>query len=142
MSVNKVIIVGNLGRDVEVRHTPGGATVAKFSVATNEVWKDKNGQRQEHTEWHNIVAWGKLAEFCGSYLSKGRQVYVEGTLRTRTYDDEKGNRRYFTEVRAQTIQLLGPKPGAAEPGAPGAPGAPGGGEAPEFPPEGEEDIPF
>ena len=142
MSVNKVIIVGNLGRDVEVRHTPGGATVAKFSVATNEVWKDKNGQRQEHTEWHNIVAWGKLAEFCGSYLSKGRQVYVEGTLRTRTYDDEKGNRRYFTEVRAQTIQLLGPKPGAAEPGAPGAAGAPGGGETPEFPPEGEEDIPF
>jgi len=139
MSVNKVIIVGNLGRDVEVRHTPGGATVAKFSVATNEVWKDKNGQRQEHTEWHNIVAWGKLAEFCGSYLSKGRQVYVEGTLRTRTYDDEKGNRRYFTEVRAQTIQLLGPKPGTAEPG---APGAPAGGEAPEFPPEGEEDIPF
>jgi single-strand DNA-binding protein len=139
MSVNKVIIVGNLGRDVEVRHTPGGATVAKFSVATNEVWKDKNGQRQEHTEWHNIVAWGKLAEFCGSYLSKGRQVYVEGTLRTRTYDDEKGNRRYFTEVRAQTIQLLGPKPTTGEPG---APGAPGGGEAPEFPPEGEEDIPF
>jgi len=142
MSVNKVIIVGNLGRDVEVRHTPGGATVAKFSVATNEVWKDKNGQRQEHTEWHNIVAWGKLAEFCGSYLSKGRQVYVEGPLRTRTYDDEKGNRRYFTEVRAQTIQLLGPKPGAGEAGAPGAAAAPGGGEAPEFPPEGEEDIPF
>jgi single-strand DNA-binding protein len=139
MSVNKVIIVGNLGRDVEVRHTPGGATVAKFSVATNEVWKDKNGQRQEHTEWHNIVAWGKLAEFCGSYLTKGRQVYVEGTLRTRTYDDEKGNRRYFTEVRAQTIQLLGPKPGGVEAG---APAAPGGGEAPEFPPEGEEDIPF
>lgn len=137
MSINKVIIVGNLGRDVEVRHTPGGATVAKFSVATNEVWKDKNGQRQEHTEWHNIVAWGKLAEFCGTYLSKGRQVYVEGTLRTRTYDDEKGNRRYFTEVRAQTIQLLGPKPSAAGEGA-----APGGGEAPEFPPENEEEIPF
>ncbi len=136
MSINKVILVGNLGRDVEVRHTPGGATVAKFSVATNEVWKDKNGQRQEHTEWHNIVAWGKLADFCGTYLSKGRQVYVEGTLRTRTYDDEKGNRRYFTEVRAQTIQLLGPKPGAGE-----APGGPSG-EAPEPPPEGEEDIPF
>ena len=133
MSVNKVILVGNLGRDVELRHTPGGATVAKFSVATNEVWKDKNGQRQEHTEWHNIVAWGKLAEFCGSYLSKGRQIYVEGTLRTRTYDDEKGNRRYFTEVRAQTIQLIGPKPSTGEAGP---------AEPPEFPPEGEEDIPF
>ena len=136
MSVNKVIIVGNLGRDVEVRHTPGGATVAKFSVATNEVWKDKNGQRQEHTEWHNVVAWGKLAEFCGSYLTKGRQVYIEGTLRTRQYDDEKGNRRYFTEVRAQTIQLLGPKPSgaAAEPGGPPEPH--------DFPAEGDEEIPF
>ncbi len=136
MSVNKVILVGNLGRDVEVRHTPGGATVAKFSIATNEVWKDKNGQRQEHTEWHNIVAWGKLADFCGQYLTKGRQVYVEGTLRTRTYDDEKGNRRYFTEVRSAVIQLLGPKPSGGE-----TPGG-GGGEAPEFPPENEEDIPF
>ncbi len=135
MSVNKVILVGNLGRDVELRHTPGGAAVAKFSLATNEVWKDKNGQKQEHTEWHNIVAWGKLAEFCGTYLSKGRQVYVEGSVRTRTYDDEKGNRRYFTEVRAQTIQLLGPKPSGTE-------AAPAGGEAPEFPPDNEEDIPF
>ena len=138
MSVNKVILVGNIGRDVEVRHTPGGSAVAKFSIATNEIWKDKNGQRQEHTEWHNIVAWGKLAEFCGTYLSKGRQIYVEGSIRTRTYDDEKGNRRYFTEVRAQIIQLLGPKPTAGEGGAP----ASGGGEAPEFPPDNEEDIPF
>jgi single-strand DNA-binding protein len=136
MSVNKVILVGNLGRDVELRHTPGGAAVAKFSVATNEKWKDKSGQLQEHTEWHNIVAWGKLAEFCGSYLSKGRQIYVEGTLRTRTYDDEKGNKRYFTEVRAQTIQLLGPKPAAAE----GTSGGPAGG--PEFPPDNEDEIPF
>lgn len=135
MSVNKVILIGNLGRDVELRHTPGGAAVAKFSVATNEVWKDKAGQKQEHTEWHNIVAWAKLAEFCGSYLTKGRQVYIEGTLRTRTYDDEKGNRRYFTEVRAETIQLLGPKPGGAGEG--GAPGMP-----PDMPPDNEDDIPF
>ena len=134
MSVNKVILVGNLGRDVELRHTPGGAVVAKFSVATNEVWKDKSGSKQEHTEWHNIVAWGKLAEFCGSYLSKGRQVYVEGTLRTRTYDDDKGNRRYFTEVRADTIQLLGPKPSGSDNG-------PSGG-APDFPPDNDDDIPF
>jgi single-strand DNA-binding protein len=132
MSINKVILIGNLGRDVELRHTPGGAAVAKFSIATNEVWKDKNGQKQEHTEWHNIVAWGKLAEFCGQYLSKGRQVYVEGTLRTRTYDDEKGNRRYFTEVRAQTLQPLGPRPSGET-----APGEP-----PDYQPEGEDDIPF
>lgn len=135
MSVNKVILVGNLGRDVELRHTPGGTAVAKFSIATNEVWKDKSGQKQEHTEWHNIVAWAKLAEFCGTYLSKGRQVYVEGTLRTRQYDDEKGNRRYFTEVRAQTIQLLGPKPSGSDSGGPG-------GGAPDFPPDNDDDIPF
>ncbi len=132
MSVNKVILIGNLGRDVELRHTPSGTPVAKFSIATNETWKDKNGQKQEHTEWHNIVAWGKLAEFCSSYLTKGRQVYVEGTLRTRTYDDEKGNRKYFTEVRAQVLQLLGPRPsGEALPG-----------EPPDFQPENEDDIPF
>lgn len=134
MSVNKVILIGNVGRDVELRHTPAGAAVARFSLATNEVWKDKNGQRQEHTEWHNIVAWGKLADFCGTYVSKGRQLYVEGTLRTRTYDDEKGNRRYFTEVRAGVIQLLGGRPPGAEPGGPV--------DSPEFPPDNEDEIPF
>jgi single-strand DNA-binding protein len=139
MSVNKVILIGNIGRDVEIRHAPSGLAVAKFSLATNEVRKDKNGQRQEQTEWHNIVAFGKLAEFCGQYLSKGRTVYVEGSIRTRTYDDEKGNRRYFTEIISQTIRFVGPKPTGGE--AP-APGAAAGGEAPEFPPEGEEDIPF
>lgn len=139
MSVNKVILIGNIGRDVEIRHAPSGLAVAKFSLATNEVRKDKSGQRQEQTEWHNIVAFGKLAEFCGQYLSKGRTVYVEGSIRTRTYDDEKGNRRYFTEIISQTIRFVGPKPTGGEAA---APGAPGGGEAPEFPPEGEEDIPF
>lgn len=134
MSVNKVILVGNVGRDVEMRHTPSGTAVAKFSLATNEVWKDKSGQRQEHTEWHNIVAWGKLAEICGTYVSKGRQLYVEGTLRTRTYDDEKGNRRYFTEVRANVIQLLGSRPQGVEAGGPV--------ESPEFPPDNEDEIPF
>ena len=144
MSVNKVILIGNLGRDVELRHTPGGATVAKFSIATNERWKDKAGQQQEHTEWHNIVVWGKLAEFCGTYLTKGRQIYVEGTLRTRTYDDEKGNRRYFTEVRADTIQLLGPKPGGAGGGGGGAEAGPAGpaGGGQEFPPDHDDEIPF
>lgn len=133
MSVNKVIIVGNVGREVELRHTPSGVAVARFSVATNERWKDKDGNRQEHTEWHTVVAWGKLAEFCQQYVTKGRQVYVEGSLRTRTYDDDKGNRRYFTEIRAQTIQLLGRREGAAEGGAE---------EAPEMPPEVEDDVPF
>lgn len=133
MSVNKVIIVGNVGREVELRHTPSGVAVARFSVATNERWKDKDGNRQEHTEWHTVVAWGKLAEFCQQYVSKGRQVYVEGSLRTRTYDDDKGNRRYFTEIRAQTIQLLGRREGATEGGVE---------EAPEMPPEVEDDVPF
>lgn len=133
MSVNKVIIVGNVGREVELRHTPSGVAVARFSVATNERWRDKDGNRQEHTEWHTVVAWGKLAEFCQQYVTKGRQVYVEGSLRTRTYDDDKGNRRYFTEIRAQTIQLLGRREGAAEGGAE---------EVPEMPPEVEDDVPF
>ncbi|MCX7896111.1 MAG: single-stranded DNA-binding protein [Thermoanaerobaculum sp.] len=133
MSVNKVIIVGNVGREVELRHTPAGLAVARFSVATNERWRDKDGNRQERTQWHTVVAWGKLAEFCQQYVSKGRQVYVEGSLRTRTYDDEKGNRRYFTEIHAQTIQLLGRREGAVEGGAE---------EAFEAPPEGEDDIPF
>jgi single-strand DNA-binding protein len=139
MSVNKVILIGNIGRDVELRHTPGGTAVAKFSLATSEVRKDKSGQRQEHTEWHNIVAFGKLAEFAGQYLGKGRTIYVEGSIRTRTYDDEKGNRRYFTEIIAQNIRFVGPKPQgtAAAAATPSAPG-----EAPEFPPENEDDIPF
>jgi len=137
MSVNKVILIGNIGRDIELRHAPTGLAVAKFALATNEVRKDRNGQRQEHTEWHNIVAFGKLAEFCGQYLGKGRTIYVEGSIRTRTYDDEKGNRRYFTEIISQTIRFVGPKPSAGAEA-----GAPAGGEAPEVPPENEEDIPF
>ncbi|HLE61368.1 MAG TPA: single-stranded DNA-binding protein [Thermoanaerobaculaceae bacterium] len=137
MSVNKVILIGNIGRDIELRHAPTGLAVAKFALATNEVRKDRNGQRQEHTEWHNIVAFGKLAEFCGQYLGKGRTIYVEGSIRTRTYDDEKGNRRYFTEIISQTIRFVGPKPSAGAEA-----GAAAGGEAPEVPPENEEDIPF
>ena len=136
MSVNKVILIGNVGRDVELRHTPSGTAVARFSLATNEAWKDKSGQKQEHTEWHNITAWARLAEFCGQYVSKGRQIYVEGSIRTRTYDDEKGNRRYFTEVRAQNIQLIGPRPGADGGGGGGAPGPQ------DFPPDSDDDIPF
>jgi single-strand DNA-binding protein len=107
MSVNKVILVGNLGRDPEVRFTGGGRAVAKFPVATSETWNDAEGSRQERTEWHNIVVWGKQAETCGQYLQKGRQVYIEGSIRTRQYDDKEGNKRYITEVQAQRVQFLG-----------------------------------
>ena len=107
MSVNKVILVGRLGQNPEVRYTPSGAAVANFSVATNESWMDKSGQKQERTEWHKVVVWGKTAENCNQYLSKGRQVYVEGRLQTRQWQDKDGQTKYTTEVQAQTIQFLG-----------------------------------
>src|ERR1044072_938768 len=107
MSVNKVILVGRLGQNREVRYTPSGAAVANFSVATNEAWTDKSGQKQEKTEWHRIVVWGKTAENCNQYLSKGRQVYVEGRLQTRQWQDKDGQTKYTTEVQAQTVQFLG-----------------------------------
>jgi single-strand DNA-binding protein len=107
MSVNKVILVGRLGSDPEVRYTPGGAAVANFSLATNESWKDKNGQKQERTEWHRIVTWGRLAELSGQYLKKGRQVFIEGGLQTRQWDDKDGNKRYTTEIKATNMQFLG-----------------------------------
>jgi single-strand DNA-binding protein len=106
-SVNKVILVGNLGRDAELKYTPGGAPVARVSLATTEVWNDKNGQRQEKTEWHSIDIWGKQAESLSEYLVKGKQVYVEGRLQTREWNDKDGNKRKTTEVRADRIVLLG-----------------------------------
>jgi single-strand DNA-binding protein len=106
-SVNKVILIGNLGSDPELRYTPTSQAVANFNIATNESWKDKSGQDQEKTEWHKIVVWGKLAELCGEYLSKGRTVYVEGRLQTRDWTDKEGNKRYTTEIVANTIQFLG-----------------------------------
>ena len=106
-SVNKVILIGNLGRDPEVRHTPSGAAVANFSIATNEAWNNREGQREERTEWHRVVAFGKLAEICGQYLKKGKQVYIEGRLQTRSWDDRDGNKRYTTEVIATTMTMLG-----------------------------------
>jgi single-strand DNA-binding protein len=106
-SVNKVILVGNLGRDAELRYTPGGAAVATLNMATTEVWNDKAGQRQEKTEWHRIVLWGKTAESLNEYLTKGKQIYVEGRLQTRQWDDKDGNKRYTTEIRGDRIVLLG-----------------------------------
>src|SRR5690242_17618873 len=107
MPVNKAIILGNLGQDPEVRYTQSGQAVASFSVATSEVYTDKSGERQEKTEWHRIVAWGKTAELCGEYLRKGRQVYLEGRLQTRQWEDKDGQKRYTTEIVAQTVQFLG-----------------------------------
>jgi single-strand DNA-binding protein len=106
-SVNKVILVGNLGRDAELRYTPGGAAVATINMATTEVWNDKGGQRQEKTEWHRVVLWGKSAESLTEYLTKGKQIYVEGRLQTRQWDDKDGNKRYTTEIRGDKIVLLG-----------------------------------
>ena len=105
--VNKVIIVGRLGADPEVKEISPTATVAKLSVATSENWTDKEGQKQERTEWHRVVVWGKLAELAGKYLSKGRQVYLEGRLQTRSWEDPQGQKRYTTEIVANTLQFLG-----------------------------------
>jgi single-strand DNA-binding protein len=106
-SVNKVILVGRLGKDPEIRSTAGGQTVARFSLATDDRYTDKNGEKQERTEWHNIVAWAKLAEICGQYLRKGKLVYIEGAIRTDSWDDkETGQKRYKTEIIANTMQML------------------------------------
>lgn len=107
MSVNKVILVGRLGQDPELKYTPSGASVCNFSLATSENWVDKSGQKAERTEWHRIVVWGKLAELCNQYLSKGRQAYVEGKLQTRSWEDQSGQKRYTTEIMASTVQFLG-----------------------------------
>jgi single-strand DNA-binding protein len=106
-SVNKVILIGNLGKDPEIRTTPQGTTLARFSVATTTAWKDASGAKQERTEWHDIVAWEKLAQICGEYLTKGKQVYVEGSLQTRSWEDQNGQKRYKTEVKASNVVMLG-----------------------------------
>lgn len=105
--VNKVILLGNLGKDPEVRYTQSGTAVANFSIATTESYKDKQGQKVENTEWHNIVAWGKLGEICGEYLSKGSKVYIEGKIATRKWEDNNGNTRYTTEVIVREMKMLG-----------------------------------
>jgi single-strand DNA-binding protein len=118
------MLIGRLGRDPEIRYTPDGAPVANFSIATSEFWTDKNGTRQERTEWHNIVAWNKLADLSKRYLAKGRQVYVEGRLRTREWDDRDGNKRRTTEVIAAQMVLLGSRPEGMEAPASAPRGAP------------------
>ncbi len=115
-SVNKVIIVGNLGRDPETRYLPSGEAVTNISVATTDTWKDKaSGEKKEATEWHRVAFFGRLAEIAGEYLKKGSQVYIEGQLRTRKWQDKEGKDRYTTEIRADTMQMLGSRAGAGEP---------------------------
>jgi len=134
--VNKVILIGRLGADPEIRYTPSGAEVANFRIATSEMWTNKNGEKEERTEWHRIVAWRNLAKICGEYLSKGRLVYIEGKIRTRAWEDRDGNKRTTTEIEAAEMKMLGGGGGeterkAKEPNADYAPPAPK-----------EEDIPF
>ena len=137
-SINKATLIGHVGRIPEVRYTQGGAPVANFSLATNEYWTSNTGERQERTEWHKIVAWGKLAEFCQEYVQKGSYLYIEGRIQTRNYEDRDGVKRYVTEIRALEIGLLDRKPGLES----------AGGEPPieALPPEssgpGDDEVPF
>lgn len=105
--VNKVILIGNLGANPELRYTQGQQAVANLRLATTEKWTDKSGQKQEATEWHRVVVWGKQAEICGQYLTKGRQVFIEGSIRTRQWQDQQGQKRYTTEIVARNVQMLG-----------------------------------
>jgi single-strand DNA-binding protein len=156
-SVNKVIVLGNLGAKPELKYLPSGQAVCELRVATNEVFTDKNQQKQERTEWHRIVVWGKMGENCAQYLDKGRSVFVEGRLQTRSWDDKKtGEKRYATEIVAQSVQFLGGPGGGGGGGAGGGGYAPrsrgggeetgggggGGGGGQDFPPPGDDDIPF
>jgi len=114
-SLNKVMLIGNLGKDPELRYTTSGVAVATFTLATNESWRDQDGNTQERTEWHNIVAWRKLAEICGEWLKKGKKIYIEGRIQTRSYDDKNtGTKRYVTEIVADNMIMLDSK-GASEP---------------------------
>jgi single-strand DNA-binding protein len=137
--LNKVILIGNLGRDPELRYTASGQPVANFTLATTESWTNKSGEREQRTEWHRIVAWGRLAEICGEHMNKGKQVYVEGRLQTREWEDREGNKRRTTEVTANQVLMLGRR---GESGSPSGPS-----ETPEDPtPEPgsspPDDIPF
>ena len=149
-SVNKVILVGRLGKDPELRSIPSGTSVAKFSIATDDRFTDKAGEKQERTEWHNIVVWGKLAEICGQYLRKGKLVYIEGSIRTDSWDDkETGVKKYRTEIIANTMQMLekkGDDEGGGYTGGGGyrkaapASSPAGGGRGPEI--EDDDEVPF
>ncbi len=140
--INKAILIGNLGRDPEIRYTPSGVAVANFSVATTETWTGKDGNKETRTEWHRIVAFGKLGEICGQYLSKGKQVYIEGRIQTREWEDRDKNKRYTTEIVASQMQMLGARNQGDAVGAPLD--SPGGPDVPDVSdPNGHDsDIPF
>lgn len=143
-SVNKAILIGNLSKDPELKFTAGGQAVCNFTIATNESWNDKSGAKQERVEWHRIVAWGKLAEICGEYLSKGRTVYLEGRIQTREWTDKEGNRKFTTEIVARDVQFLGGKDGGGG-GGRSKPSGDSGGNAPPppgFESGGDDSIPF
>jgi len=135
-SVNKAILIGNLGADPELRYTPGGAAVASFSLATTEKYKNKDGELQERTDWHNIVCWGRQAEIANEYLKKGSPVYIEGRIQTRSYDDKDGIKRYRTEIITRQMQLLGGRQSSAPPSQGQAPHP-----EPEIPAD-DDDLPF
>lgn len=140
-SVNKAILIGHVGKTPEVRYTQGGAPVANFSLATNETWTGNTGEKQERTDWHRIVAWRKLAEFCQEYIQKGALLYIEGRIRTRSYDDRDGTKRYITEIEAQNITMLDKKMGGGREA-----GEPGDIPVDSLPPEpgtaGDDEVPF
>jgi single-strand DNA-binding protein len=138
--LNKAILIGNLGKDPEIRYTPSGLGIANFNIATSETWTTKDGQKETRTEWHRIVAFGKLAEICGEYLSKGKQVYIEGRIQTRDWEDQNGVKRYTTEIVANQMLMLGSRDFADQnrsqgPPVPDYPGVPNQGP-------GDDDIPF
>jgi single-strand DNA-binding protein len=148
-SVNKVILIGNLGRDPELRYTQGGQAVATFSIATTENFTKKTGEREERTEWHRIVAWARTAELCAQYLAKGRSVYIEGRLTTREWENKEGQKQRTTEIVAQNVQFLGPRGQSSGPARESGPRE--GGQVPEEGPAAvqsgggappEDDIPF
>ena len=143
--INKVILVGHVGRDPELRYTASGTAVANFSLATNRRRKDRDGEWHEETEWHRIVAWSRTAEVVNQYASKGRQLYIEGRLQTRDWEDRDGNKRYTTEVVAEIVKLLGSRHGESDFDASGDPGEPSGpseSSAPTDTPVTDDDIPF
>ena len=141
--INKVILVGRLGKDPEIRSTPGGQTVAKFTMATDEKFTDKSGEKQERTEWHNIVAWARLAEICGQYLRKGSLVYIEGSIRTDSWEDkESGQKRYRTEIIAREMKMLDRKRDSDEGGGGGYGSRRPAAATAGGPPEDEDEVPF